>query len=90
MPKTKVKRPATLNTPTKVNFIRAYLNDLSAIRANLMTSVVPDGNGKPSFVPNTALKEIDDEVVAALRELAKLRRELVPTTVEDRSTGFLH
>lgn len=90
MPKTKAKTPTTLNTPTKVNFIRAYLSDLSAIRANLMTSVDRDEHGRPAFVPSAAIKELDDEFVAALRELAKLRKELVPNTVEERPSGFIH
>lgn len=61
-----------------INFLRAYLSDLSAIRNNLMASIAQDETGSPIMVPSNALEAVDQEIIQAVRALAALRQKLVP------------
>lgn len=58
-----------LGTVTKINFLRAYLADLSSIRLNIMSAA---GEETP------VIPQLDKEIASAMRALVVLRQALVP------------
>jgi len=72
------RRSASLSIIERVNFLRAYLSDLSAIRANLTNSFSDADGMRPSAAMVSALNELDQEIGGSLRALMVLRKELAP------------